>query len=61
MLERKAQNKTEQTKISHHLKLRFPLFVFAHPSTPLDDSLAPQGRTQESLNALQYGGFVPHE
>ena len=42
MLERKAHTGTEQTKISHHLKLHFPLFVFAHPSAPLGDSLGPK-------------------
>ena len=39
MLERKAHTGTEQTKISHHLKLHFPLFVFALPSAPLGNSL----------------------
>ena len=42
MLERKAHTGTEQTKISHHLKLHFPLFVFVHPSAPLGDSLGPK-------------------
>ena len=42
MLERKAHTATEQRKISHHLKLHFPLFVFAHPSAPLGDSLGPK-------------------
>ena len=48
MLERKAHTGTEQTKISHHLKLHFP-FVCLLPSAPLGNSLASQGRTQESL------------